>query len=1136
MKTARDVLIAAIQEQRPIVLILGQNAWADSDNPDAILAKALDRVGRTDVPETGWPALLGTTPLPPSFYDWLAERFERRVPPAWLAVLNELPWSAVFTSALDPTLVAMLSGAGREPEAILTASEMPRAARSKARPPLYYLFGRAGSPDPKAHPPIDRGGLNVRRINHAFPMFGRVLDTATALGLVVIDGFVPGRDWLKIEDVLGTIGGATPEQILWFGGRPPLEIEDASDFDTAIASRQILVEEERLGTVAAELRALGRLPDLVAPESEEAGVVSFIDDKRLETTPEERLRVEAVASIVDDSWTAFLSPLGPDAVYDAFRRFHGDLGGSRLLVEGVRRNFAIERDFERALQRHVNAALADHSSVDGPLIVHGQSGTGKSVALARIVARVREMKSAAVLYALGRVPQSYEVSSFCEAAEKAGAKSTLIVCDANREIEHYRDLLMSLRSQGRRVVLLGSRYRITDNTSGQSRLSIEAPTNLSSNERQTLSDLLEHFVSEQLDPELFHDVHILAFLYRALPPSRSRLGAGLGAEARAAEQVLRIRGRQQRPLLQDTQLAQELVRAGFANGYQPLFDEQQSVALEAEDTSGRIIDLVMLAGSLNCSVPVNLLLRAVTESIPRSDISLVADMFGELDLFRWKWADAERSELLVLPRITLEAELICRRRLGSVEKESERLIELIKAVRSAGIDRDHERRFLLTLLHQIGADGSRGRRYRHAYVDIARTLTELRRQFGVIHPSLALQESAFRRSAIRVHVVEDHERLTLLEEARDAVQTALDAISDGSISAPKRTVQNLQVERASLYGYLAYDRAKSGSVREIWSSYQAARSAIRQAVSVTDNYFPLDVGLWTPADLLRMADLSVEHRAELTADIYATLDQVDIDTLPPKQREKFDSRRMNVGRLLKNQTLAEEAYAALEASGSTAGYFLRARELAPELDRHMVQVTRSDDLDRARRAADFLSARLDKISHDERCLSLLLEYRWIAEMGLRPLRGQRQPLPSERGARRRLLTIVSAVNEASGTASRHVTRYLEAVLTWLVGDDQIARQIFRELGQETEYEDPSRVVRRHLITDANLVPTFFEGRIERQRSEGHWNLRVDGLNRLVDLLSRDFPDDEIAYGRTIRRFGIAFNYIGPIADPIKRRR
>ena len=50
------------------------------------------------------------------------------------------------------------------------------------------------------------------------------------------------------------------------------------------------------------------------------------------------------------------------------------------------------------------------------------------------------------------------------------------------------------------------------------------------------------------------------------------------------------------------------------------------------------------------------------------------------------------------------------------------------------------------------------------------------------------------------------------------------------------------------------------------------------------------------------------------------------------------------------------------------------------------------------------------------------------------------------------------------------------------------------------------------------------------------SVRVDGLKQTVDLLSRDFPRDEIAYGRSIKRFAIAFNFIGPIADPIGRRR
>ena len=1137
MNTVRDLLVSAVEEQRPIVLILGQDAWAEPGIEDPVLLRSLERLGRGSEVERGWPGLLGTEPIPSSFYEWLSERFERRVHPAWLSALAEMPLSAVFTSALDPTVKVLLQGRGREPEVVLTANEIPRAARSRARPPLYYLFGRAGSLDPQAIPPADRSELNTRRIVHALPVLSRVLDAATALGLVIVDGVVPARDWLRIGDVLGALGRAGPEQVLWFGGRPELGADDTLDFEAAVESRRILVEDLRLGSVVAELHALGRLTEFMPPESQDAGIISFSGGGRLETTPEEKLRVEAVASIVDDAWTAFLPPLGLDAEYDAFRRFHGDLGGGRHLVEGVRREFAIERDFEQLLLHQVTVALADHANVDAPIIVHGQSGTGKSVALARVVARVREAKRAGVLYAIGRIPQPQEISSFCEEAEKAGAEATLVVCDANRDVDAYYDLLMSMRSRGRRVIVLGSRYRIADSVGQPPRLGFEAPSELSQNERTALAGLLERFLTDLPNSAALADDTILGFLYRCLPLSRARIAAGLGTEATAAEHKLRARGRVVKPSSPNTDFAQKLIEAGLAIGDRPLFDEQQVDALESTDAAGRVIDLVMVAGSLNCDVPVNLLLRAVTNDLPGTDITMIAKMFGELDLFRWKWADEERSELLVLPRLTLEAELICRRRLGSPQREAERLIELIRAVGSAGCDSYQERGFLLTLLQQIGDDGPRGTRYKHAYAQIARTLTELRQHFGLVHAGLILQESAFRRAAVRDDVVEDGDRVALLEEARDAVQAALDGIADGTMHAPRRTRQNLQVERASLYGFITYDRAaRHAPPAEIWSSYEAARTAIRHAVSVTDNYYPFDVGLWTPADILGMASFSDVQKAEIEADIYATLDQVAPDTLPPKQREKFDMRQLKVGYVLENERLAEDAYDALETTGSTAGYFLRARNLAPDFSRDTTEGFGAEGRSHARRAAEFLSGRFDKIELDERCLSLLLECRWIAEVGRRPLRGQRQPLPVDDTTRRDLLAIVQTLNHASGDAARHVTRYLEAVLTWVIGDEQGGRRMFRDLSKDTEYEDPSRVVQRHQITGADGEPYSFEGRVEREVSEGHWVVRVEGLKQTVRLLSRDFPREEISYGRGVKGFAIAFNFIGPIADPIRPRR
>lgn len=1134
MNEAQDALVAALQEKHPLVLILGQDAWRENGQEDPVLAKALERLDRKDAKQQGWLKLLAQ-PLPTGFYEWLTERFERRVPPDWLGALGEVPWSAVFTSSLDPTLKELFSQRQR-PELVLTSAEMPPAVRSRARPPIYHLFGHAGSQDPKAQPPAERAALNGRRVNDTTPLLNRILDTATPLGLVVVEGVAGARDWLRIDDLIGAVSNAGHHQIIWFAGRVPGPPED-DDFTAAVEAGRILVVHERLSTAIAHLCAVPQVADLLAPTPEEAGTVTFNSGRSLEVSPEQRLHVEAVASIVDDAWGAPLAALGADAAYAAFRQFHGHPGNCRSLVEGVRRGFAIERDYEDDLIARVFAAISDHASVTAPIILHGQSATGKSIALARVVARVREAKDAAVLYSSNRVPQPNEIAHYCHCAERAGAKATLIVCDTNQDDRPYFDLLSGLRSRGHRVVVLGSRYRIVDRE-GDRATTTEAPSALSDREKRDLSRLLARFADEQVAPAALRDNRILSFLYRALPHTRYRIGSGLSTEASRTERMVKEqRAKYNATHPPRTTMAQRLIEAGAAGAFPGLFDAERRADIDPDDGAGRFIDLVMAAGSLGCFVPSNLLWRLTAN---RRSTSLSPSgtfrVFGGLDLFRWDWADEEHSELLIGPRLTLEAELICARRLGSPRKEADCIVELISAIRSVGVDRDHERRFLLNVLRRIGPNGPRQRRYRSAYVKIGEALTKLRTHFRVFHPSIVLQESAFRRYAVREDAVEADRRMTLLTEARDAIQAALDGIKTGALRTSRRTRRFLEVELASLYGFIAYRKAETGcSNEEIWSAYLAVRTSVRQAVSATDSYYPMDVGLWTPSDLLDKGPMTDWQRAELAADIYDILDQVDLDVLGPEDREKFNVRRLKTGVALEDEALSEAAFSDLIERESAAGCYLRARKLAPAWDGHE-EAFSNTEREQARCAVEFLEKYLSLVAHDPRCLYLLLECRWICEVGRRPFVGQRQPLPASSAAQTRLLEVVTQLNETSGENPRNVTRYLAATLTWLGGGEKTATEMFRQLARDTEYEDAGRVVRRHLIAAEDGRAVRFEGRVESEPQGGSCTVRLEGhAHQVVKLLERDFPQDDIAYGRQVRRFGVAFNFIGPIATPIVGR-
>lgn len=110
-------------------------------------------------------------------------------------------------------------------------------------------------------------------------------------------------------------------------------------------------------------------------------------------------------------------------------------------------------------------------------------------------------------------------------------------------------------------------------------------------------------------------------------------------------------------------------------------------------------------------------------------------------------------------------------------------------------------------------------------------------------------------------------------------------------------------------------------------------------------------------------------------------------------------------------------------------------------------------------------------------------------------------------------------------------RYLDAVFTWLTTDETGARASFRALASETEYVERGRVINRHVIADEAGHPILFDGIVDRQLSDKRWSVFIEKLSRHVDFIEGD-RHQSIEVGRTLRRFAVAFNYLGPIVDPL----
>ena len=497
----------------------------------------------------------------------------------------------------------------------------------------------------------------------------------------------------------------------------------------------------------------------------------------------------------------------------------------------------------------------------------------------------------------------------------------------------------------------------------------------------------------------------------------------------------------------------------------------------------------------------------------------------------FRWSSNDEGDVFIHPRLRVEAELISARRLGTSHAEAEVAVQLLTSA-SPSLYGGDERRFVIDLVHRLGPDGPYGRRYSRSYLKIARALTEMRTKRGVLDPSLMLQEATLRRRVFRDAPADlGIDPASVLEEAREIVDLALDKFSGSDTPGLRRMSANLKVERAAIYGFRAVQRLKEGApLHEVWQFYEAARDSSRSAVYAADTYIAVDVSLWVPNDLLKCTDWSTERHAELVADIRDALERVDSGQLDPDQLEQYEMRRIKVSQTLDDRQLEQDALKKLEQSGSRAGLFLRARAIGGALFGQGNPPP--EELKKAARVVTFMKEHEDKIRDDARCLRYLLRSQWLKSTGFYLFGGERSPLPADSRDLQNLLNLVELLSGVEGGLGDPRTRYLQAVLRWRLGDERGARELWRELSYQTEFSDPRRVIRHHLWTDADGKPRIFHGRITKDEpGVGRFRVRVEEIRQEIELLQRDFHNVNLRRGADITGgFHIAFNYIGPVAE------
>ncbi|MEU4383227.1 DEAD/DEAH box helicase family protein [Micromonospora echinofusca] len=940
------------------------------------------------------------------------------------------------------------------------------------------------------------------------------------------------HDWLSLEDLTGVVANLQPGQSHLFSASDELlaapEIRELVEHGLLVAHQRslasLLTEGERAGLIR-----LG----VPAEDGDLQRLVSFAG--RARSVPRDLwVTLSSSAYLLDESQLAEAKPLSADTRYAEFRRFLGAAEGHPDW-SGIARGFAFRRDFESELESLVIGLVQNRNLPEHPIIVHGATGTGKTIALRSLAYRLARLREYPVLFIDQAVDQSARevVDRFCQWAEDEGAPTCVVMWDGMNEIDDYDDVVRFFAGRGRRVVLVGSTYRASDLVLKRRNL-VAAPSDLTSAEVARLDGFLRGFDERLGAVAKFGataDSSFLAFLYRLLPPTRVAVRRGVVRELEWVERKLA-----ELSTLPDagpaprTALGWALLEAGLLPRLE--LDGASTVNVSGEEFSAveDLTALVMVPGQFGLAVPLELLLRATGQNgyvnIPK--------LLRDVDLLRW--VEDREGNYQLAARSRLEAQLIVRSRLGNTTGEASHAGRLITEARGVedAISGRAELDFVVGLVRAIGAQGLDPERYLPAYPSIAASLRELREDRGLANPRLMLQEANLLRewsTKYRPPGEENHgARLRALSEASSVLAAALDLLP---VERRMPLRSHLHVELAAT---LATHAQTLSAVPEAEAQrvalYAKSRDLLLQARSEDQtSYYPVDVLAWATRDVVRGGLLQDEDRADAVAEVLGAFDLLDPLELNPSQIDRYYERQQEFADTVGDIELADAAFESLAARNSGAGVYLRARAMAnPSL--LGMGLPRTDGT-RTRNALQYLAQYPDLVAQDVRCQNLQFDLWWVLYGGQRIFADERYCLPFNGARWREALAMIERL-ERLGRTYRDVPLLLLRGLTeFHLGDLSAAFSTFDEVRRRSdEVRGRRRIVRSYLASASDGRPVIHNGTVlwvsdDLRRGE----VQVDELRRRVTFIPREFGARDLRPGANLGDFHIAFNFLGPIADP-----
>lgn len=659
-------------KQGPSFLFLGQDYLRIETGQDPLLSEIIRKYGPQNVEAPSYYCVLDgdASQHADAALAWMDERCKRLSAPEWLQTVSQFAWNGIYTSSIDSIVLSAFRSGWREVQPIFEEKFNPSDPRNKRVLHCTFLFGALNQADEMTRPPLTRFEWTKRR-QVAVSLARRLPELVTPLGNLFIEGYKGSLDWFTLDEFLPILDGFSTGQVHIFNVSESLLKN--GDFCQLLNQGKITLHDGSLSTLLARGQEQG-LVKLGTAEAELAGRTVPIAKKSVVVPRDVWVQISRSANLIDDHELSPPKTLSEDAKYREFRSFLATAEGPPQWASFAR-GFAFKRHFQKDLSKIVKEKLARHLLSDIPIILHGQTGTGKTVALGSLAFEIALQREYPVLYVERRSqkPVYSDIDRFCLWSEDAGAKAALVIWDGMVDQEDYSEFLRRLTSRGRKVVLVGSTYLLTESSKENS---VVAPAHLTETEFAEFGDFLGAFHPSLRDlvnharPRL--DQTFLVALYRILPASRMAIRTGVATEIGHAEELLKKKASTAEiETKAPTILEAELKKAGWVGQGQLFSGSLKTTGGEVLTDIQDFTCLVMVPGRFGLRVPMELLLR----TLQKKDNLRIVKLFEGIDIIRWY--EDEVGNIEVGPRNALEARLIVDSRMGGPSTEIEFIRRLL---------------------------------------------------------------------------------------------------------------------------------------------------------------------------------------------------------------------------------------------------------------------------------------------------------------------------------------------------------------------------------------------------------------------------------------------------------------------------